>query len=296
MNKLKAYTEYIILAALAVLLLMYIIFRSAGNINYKLPEPSLVEPDDISRISIEGPGTELDFSKTDQQWYIEPESWEAENSNLTAIAKTLGELKIADLISTSGNPGVYELEDEQKYLVKAYDRDSLVRELYVGKVSSNGIYTYVMFPGNDSIYSVRGNLPSRVKDKNSMRDKRFLQLNRNSVQKMTLKGDYNITLSKDTEGVWSSDSIEADDAGVKSVVNMFDPLRCKDFLYDQPAGAAEWTIELLTDEGVVSLDIWPETDNEIYPVRNSQNGYFVQATPYAVEKILGAFGIEFETE
>ena len=296
MNKLKNYTQHLILGIISVLLLLYIIFRSTGNINYELPEFSTVEPDSISRISIVGPDTQLDFTKTEGQWFIAPEGWQAENSNLTAIAKAIGDMNVADLISTSGNPGIYDLEEDQRFLVKAYEGESVVRELYVGKVSNNGIYTYVMFPGDDNIYSVRGNLPSRVKEKNEMRDKRFVQIARNSVLKMTLNGETPVTLYKDPTEIWRSDSFEPDDAAVKSVVNMLDPLRCKDFLYEQPSGTAEWSIDILTESGTVTLEIWSETAEEIYPARSSQNGYLVQATPYAVEKILAAFGIVFEEE
>ncbi|HAK44976.1 MAG TPA: hypothetical protein DCO79_03520 [Spirochaeta sp.] len=302
MNKLKSYTEYIILAAVAVLLLLYIIFRSAGNINYVLPEPAAVDFENISRITVEGPMkglADLEFSKTEDQWFIEPEGWQAENSNLVAIAKALGDLKVTDLISTSGNPGVYALDEQQRVLVKAWEGDDLIREVWVGKVSNNGIYTYMMFPGNENIYSVRGNLPSRVKDKNSMRDKRFLQIARDSVQKMTLTSTDSlepVVLTKDLTTIWGSESFEADDAAVKAVVNMFDPLRCKDFLYEQPSGSPAWNIEILTAEGAVNLELWPKTADDIYPARCSQNGYLVQTTSYAVEKILGALGIVFEEE
>ena len=298
MNKMKIYREYIILAAIAAVLLLYIIFRSAGNINYDLPEPAAVDIDQITRITLEGTYMDHEFTKTDDQWFIEPEGWHADNSNIIAIAKALADLKVTDLISTSGNPEIYSLGEDERVLVKAYKGDEVLREVYVGKVSATGIYTYMMFPGDENIYSVRGNLPSRVKDKNAMRDKKFLQLNRDSVLKMTLNGPEvdNFVLFKDPEGIWRSNSIEPDDAAVKAVVNMLDPLRCKDFLYEEPAGAALWTIDFLTEEGTETLEIWPETAEEIYPARCSQNGYLVKTTPYAVEKLLGAFGISFGEE
>lgn len=283
-----------ILAVIAALLLLYIIFRSAGNINYVLPETTDVEQELISRITIDGPMS-LEFSKSDDQWFIQPEGWHAENSNLTAISKALAELKLVDLISTSGNPGIYALDEEQRVLVKAFNGDTLVREIYVGKVSNNGIYTYIMFPGDENIYSVRGNLPSRVKDRNSMRDKRFVQIDRNTTLKMTLRGGSAPmqAIFKDADGVWRSITGEPDDAAVKAAVNMLDPLRCKDFIYEAPADSPEWIIDILTEDGIVNLEIWAETDDEIYPARCSQNGYMVQMTPYATEKLLGVFGVEF---
>ena len=298
MNKLKIYREYIILAAIAALLLLYIIFRSAGNINYTLPEPDIFDEDKISRLTFQGSAVDLDFSRTDDQWLIEPEGWPAENSNLTAITKALADLKITDLISTSGNPEVYDLGEEQRILVKAYDRDKVIRELFVGKVSSTGIYTYIMLPGDDNVYSVRGNLPSRISDRKSMRDKRFLQIDRDSVTEMVLSDGtaQKIVLYKDETTMWKSDSFDADDTAVKNVVNTLDPLRCKSYLYETPAGSPQWTVDFATGDGNVRLEIWPEASDNIYPARCSQNGYFVNMTAYATEKLLGAFGIVFDEE
>lgn len=296
MNKLKTYREYIILIAIAAVLLLYIIFRSAGNINYSLPQPDAVDAERINRITMEGQ-LNLEFSKTDDQWFIEPEGWQAENSNFTTIVKALADIRITDLISTSGNPGVYSLDENQRVLVKAYDGNELLREIYVGKVSNTGIYTYIMFPDDNNIYSVRGNIASKVSDKNSMRDKKFLKLNRDSVLKMTLTspGAETVILFKDGTDVWQGDSYDADDELVKAAVNLLDPLRCKDFLYTEPSGSAAWTIEFLTTDGTVTLEIWPESDN-LYPARSSQNGYFVNITPYAAERILESFGLVFGEE
>ncbi len=294
MNKLKIYREYIILAVIAALLVLYIIFRSAGNINYILPEPAVLDGESISGITIQGAEVNLEFIKTDGQWYIEPEGWHADNSLLNPIVKALADVKIADLISTSGNPAFYDLNEGNRILVKAYSGNETVRELFVGKVSSTGIYTYMMFPGDDNIYSIRGDLPSRVSDRDSMRDKKFLNINRNSVIRMTLNTAVTkpVALTKNSDGIWISDSFEADDSAVKAAVNMLDPLRCKSFLYETPADSPEWTVIIYTDEGEEKLEIWPES-NELYPARCSQNGYFVNATPYAVEKLLGAFGVVF---
>lgn len=282
MNKLKTYREYIILAAIAAGLLLYIIFRTAGNINYNLPEPSSVNADDINKVSIEGSNIDLEFSRTGSQWFIEPEGWHAENSNLTPIVKALADIKIIDLISTSGNPEVYDLGESQRVKVTAYNGDDILREIYVGKVSSTGIYTYMMLPGDDNIYSVRGNMASRISDKKSMRDKKFLQVNRDSIQTVILSHSEETTI------------LNAEDEDLKSIINLFDPLRCKDFLYTETAGGPEWTLEITaSDSESTLLEIWKKT-GDVYPARSSQNGYMVNLTSYTAEKLLGAFGIEFE--
>ena len=304
MNKLKLYREYIILAAAAAALLLFIIFRSAGNINYDLPETRILDEAEINRITIDGEDIALTFESVDGEWYIEPEHWLADGGNTGSIARALADLKIVDLISTSGNPEVYELGEKNRILVRAYNGDELLREIYAGKVSSTGVYTYISLPGDDNVYSVRGNLPAKVKDKDSMRDKKFLEIDRDSVLKMTLKdaAGTELTVFKDAQGTWRSNDIPAApvvtaeapettlDDDVKAILPVLDPLRCKSFRYDEPDTPAQWQLSILTEEGEVQLQIWPQ-DNGVYPARSSQNGYLVNTTPYAAEKILGLFGV-----
>lgn len=307
MNKLKIYREYIILAAIAAVLLLFIIFRNAGNINYDLPDVEIFDEEKITGISIDAEDISLDFSFEDESWYIEPEHWPADYSSVNSIRKALADIDIVDLISTSRNPEVYDLGENQRISVKAYEGSKVIRELFVGKVSSTGIYTYIMLPGDNNVYSVRGNLPSRVKDKDSMRDKKILNVDRDSVLKMTLSDSAGkeLTVFKDAQGIWRSNDIptapvvtgEAPEAtlddDVKSVLPSLDPLRCKSFRYDEPAGPAEWTFSILTEEGETKIEFWAK-ENQVYPARSSQNGFFVDITPYAAEKILGIFGVAFE--
>lgn len=296
MDKIKEYREYIILIGISILLLLYIIFRSAGNINYKLPVTENYNEDEINHITISSPQIELDLVKMNGQWFLQPENWEADNSNPIAIAKELANLKITDLISTSGNKEVYELDQENRSTVKAYIDNKLVREIYVGKVSQTGIYTYIQLPDDKNVYSVRGNLPSRVKDKKSMRNKEFLSIKRDSVNKLELaeKNGLEISLTKDATTLeWSSTDIEADNEAIKSAVNILDPLRCVDFINKQTT-KADWTINIITTEGTSSLSIWKPVSGKNYIAQNSTNGYFVTVSPYSIEKILTAFGYDFD--
>ncbi|MDC7124526.1 MAG: DUF4340 domain-containing protein, partial [Spirochaetales bacterium] len=297
MNKLKEYREYIILIGISVILLLYIIFRTAGNMNYKLPETDVVDYKTINRITIEGSDVNLDFTKTDDSWFIQPENWQADSTNLIAIAKAMGDLNIADLISTSNNPEIYNLDESNRIKVSVYKDNDLLREIFVGKVSATGIYTYIQLPGDDNVYSVRGNLPSRVKDKKSMRDKKFVSIPRDSIQKMTLRtngGDTKTVIKSTEDDNWSSKDFEAVSDDIKSAVNVLDPLRCKDFIYDDVSDAAKWTIDILTNDGTTSLKIWPKTEDNSYIAQYSVNGYFVDTASYSIEKLLKAFGLTFD--
>jgi len=296
MNKLKAWREIIILTAIGAVLLLYIIFRTAGNINYELPVLPQFEAESIDRITAEGSESNLDFLRQEEGWIISPEGWAADGSALKAISSAAADLKPADLISKAGSLSRYELDEEQRLTLKAYSEGQLMREVFIGKVSSSGIYSYVMFPGDDNVYSVRGDLRSRFGgDKQSMREKQILSVPRDGLQKMSLSSGGSLTsLFNDGSGVWrSEDGFEPDNEKIKSVIPTLSPLRCTDFLEGEPSSDAEWIIEIQSTEGRIVLEIWPETEDG-FPARSSTNGYPVLLPSYTARNILGAFGIVFE--
>jgi len=296
MNKLKAWREIIILAAIGAALLLYIIFRTAGNINYELPVLPLLESDSIDRITAEDSQINLDFIKQEENWIISPEGWAADKSSLKAISSAIAELKPADLISSAGSLSRYDLDDEHRLTVKAYSEGQLMREIFIGKVSSSGIYSYVMFPGDSNVYSVRGDLPSRFGgERKTMREKQILSVPRDGLLKMSLSTGGGLTsLFDDGSGVWRSEGdFEPDNDKIKSIIPTLSPLRCTDFLEGEPSSSAEWILEIQSTEGSIVLEIWPETEDG-FPARSSTNGYPVLLPAYTVRNILEVFGIVFE--
>ncbi len=300
MNKLKTYREFIILAAIALVLLAYIIFRSSGNINYKLPEINSLDKDSISSITIDGQEASYIFEKDGKDWYIQPENWLANTSTVNTILNSLTEIKVVDLISSSGNPALYELSEDKRFTVKAYIGDDLVRELYVGKVSSSGVYTYIMFPGDDNVYSIRGSLPSSVgSGKEDMREMQIIKLQKSNLQKMTFTttGGAARTLYKDENELWAEDATEAQpDADlISKAETTLTSLRATKYLSDKPEGKPEWTVSLSTGDEDISLQIWPATEDG-YPAWSSRRGYSFIISTYSGESILKGFGVEFPEE
>ena len=301
MDRLKEYREYIILAVIAAALLLFIIFRSAGNMNYDLPEPDTIDYDRVARVTIEGTELDLEFTRSGGNWLIQPEGWIADSKTLESIVKGITEIRVADLISSSGNAELYDLDESMRARAAVYDADGeLLRELYVGKISSSGVYTYMMFPGDDNIYSVRGTLPSKIAGgKTSMRSREIFRIPRDSIEKMVMRGPKGtVTLYKDENDEWkSADSgFEADSAKASSALSYLDPTRCAGFLDAPPAGNPEWTIEVSGAGETAELEIWPEADDKKYPARSSQNGYPVLLTKYIAENLLEAFGLVFSEQ
>ena len=294
MTKLKQWREIIILSAAAVLLLVYIIFRSGGNINYVLPVLPALTGDDVTAITAEGDGVSLRFEKSGGQWKIQPEGWEAAQATLDSIAKTIADLKPVDLISTAGKPEQYDLDEESRITVTAAGGGDVLRKFYAGKVSSAGIYTYVLFPGDDNIYSVRGDLRGRLgADAESFREKEILRLPRGQISRFVLMGADGTSAAVGLkDGVWTGEEgFEADSAAVDSMIPSLSPLRCTDFI-DTPAGTPAWILTAETAEGDFTLEIWDKTEDG-YPARSSSNGYPVMLTQYTTENVLRVFGLSF---
>ncbi len=299
MNKLKTYREFIILAVIALVLLAYIIFRSSGNINYKLPEIDIIDKDSVSSLTIDGQEASYIFEKDGDDWYIQPENWLANASTVNTILNSLTEIKVVDLISSSGNPALYDLSEDKRFTVKAYSGDEMVRELYVGKVSSSGVYTYIMFPGDGNVYSIRGSLPSSVgSGKEDMREKQIIKVQKSDLQKMTFtSGGATRILYKDENELWTEDSAEVQpDADlIAKAETTLTSLRSTKYLSEKPAGEPEWTVGLSTGDEDISLQIWPATEDG-YPAWSSIRGYSFIISAYSGESILKGFGMEFSEE
>lgn len=299
MNKLKTYREFIILAVIALVLLAYIILRSSGNINYKLPEIDSLDKNTVSSITIDGQEASYIFEKSGDDWYIQPENWLANSSTVNTILNSLTDIKVVDLISSSGNPALYDLSEDKRFTVKAYSGDEMVRELYVGKVSSSGVYTYIMFPGDDNVYSIRGSLPASVgSGKEDMREKQIIKMQKSDLQKMTFTtGGGARTLYKDENETWKEDGTEAqpDTDLIAKAETTLTSLRATKYLSEKPEGVPEWTVSLSTGNGDISLEIWPAAENG-YPAWCSIRGYSFIISDYSGESILKGFGVEVPEE
>ncbi|MDR1894796.1 MAG: DUF4340 domain-containing protein [Spirochaetales bacterium] len=240
----KTLREFLILGVIALACLGYIIFRGSGNINYTLPRFNDIPAGDITRLEIIKPGGEsLVLSRTGEDWVLPGEgNFSADPGRVNRLLSMVTSVKPIDMVSQAGRPERYDLDETARFTLRAYKQDNLVRELYIGKTSDSGSYSYVLFPGNRDIFSLRGSLKSSLDlSSREFRNKTVLKLNREEVSRIRYTGGaVSGTLLKNADGQWEKTSGGAvDPAEINDILSRVTNLSAADFADQAPAGAPE---------------------------------------------------------
>ncbi|MBN2617794.1 MAG: DUF4340 domain-containing protein [Spirochaetales bacterium] len=179
-----------ILAGIIILLFSYIIFRQDNNINYVLPKTETIKAEDITKIEFNG----FDLNKTDEKWIL-PSGYKASPTAMDRIIAGITNFQLIDMISQSKDYQRFGLDTPKELKVKNGDKDLL--SIKIGNTSNTGNYTYVLVPGDDNVYSVRGDLSELFnKSEDSLRDKTVIAVN--NINKIELIKDQNeVELSAD---------------------------------------------------------------------------------------------------
>jgi hypothetical protein len=183
----KTRTEYIILGAVIVALLLYLVLRNPNRINYQLPGLPSIDRAEISRIDIIKAGQTIRLEQKNSLWLIQPQGFSADPVKINAIVDAVFNLNLTALVSESGNYSPYGLDKENEIVVKAYKNERLLREFSVGNVASTYNHTYVKL-GNDSrVFHARSSFRSDFDQKvDNLRDKTVLQFDKNEISALEI--------------------------------------------------------------------------------------------------------------
>jgi hypothetical protein len=66
------------------------------------------------------------------------------------------DIEITDLVSESKAYARYQLDGDSKISIKAWAKDKLLRDIYIGKEAATYQHTFIRFPGNSNVYHARG--------------------------------------------------------------------------------------------------------------------------------------------
>lgn len=183
----KIKREYIILAAVILILSVYLILRKQDRSFYDLPDiPSIVR-EDISKIEISKKDSKILLNKKKTAWHIAPEEYIAENDKINGMLDVIEKLSLTALVSESKNYNIYDLGDDKKITVKAWSSDgSLKREFQLGKPAKSYRHTHVRLPQDDRIYHASTNFrPKFDQTEDDLRDKTVLSFDKKDIKKIT---------------------------------------------------------------------------------------------------------------
>ena len=153
----KIKKEYIILAIIIIALSVYLVMRRGDRTLYELPEIPEISQKEITRLQITKGKTVIDLNKKDNRWYIAPQEYPADDNKVKNMLDNIEKLTLTALVSESKNYNLYDLSGEDRINVKAWQGDSLKRDIDVGKTASSYRHTFVKMAGDDRVFHARGN-------------------------------------------------------------------------------------------------------------------------------------------
>ena len=310
----KIKKEYIILAIIIIALSVYLVMRRGDRTLYELPEIPKVSQKEITRLQISKGNTIIDLNKKDDSWFIAPQEYPADIAKVKNMLDNIENFALTALVSESKNYNLYDLSDDAKVNVKAWQGENLKRDIDVGKSASSFRHTFVKRAGDDRVYHARGNFRNTFDTAvDDLRDKIILTYTVSDIQQVEITQEQQSSIlkrtqlpdkeespsadNKDTDSppaqktVWQTpDGQTGDDAALNRLLNTLSNLRCQTFIEDR--GKENFTSPKITIQlkGAQehSLSIFAKTDekNTEHPAISSASKYAFLLADSKVESIL----------
>jgi len=310
----KIKKEYIILAVIIIALSVYLVMRRGDRTLYELPQIPQVSQKEITRIEITRGKAIIDLTKKDDSWYIAPKEYPADAGKVKNMLDNIEKLTLTALVSESQNYDIYDLSGEAKINVKAWQADSLKRDIDVGKTASSFRHTFVKTAGDDRVFHARGNFRNTFDTTvDDLRDKTILTYTPSDIQQIQItegKQSFMLTRTQPPEKeesptaekeesaappaqktVWQTqDGRTGDEAAVSQLLNTLSNLRCETFIEDR--GKEDFTTPLinirLKGSQEYSLSIFAKTEEKEseQPAISSASKYAFRLTDSAAQGIM----------
>ncbi len=248
----KIKKEYLILAAVIFGLSAYLFYRSADRTHYTLPKLPALAAADVTKVQMTRGGETVTLARKDARWVIEPQGWTVDPKTAQEILEAITGLSLTALVSESKSYEIYELDDERKANVKAWQNDQLRRELDVGKAAPSFRHTFVRPAGDDRVFHAQDNISFRFRMAvDDLRDKAVLAFNPEEIEeiRITQAGATTPLARKKAEAPagqaappaeWiGPDGRSADAATVQSLIAELSKLSCEKFVADSDKASFE---------------------------------------------------------
>ena len=248
----KMKKEYLILAAVIFGLSAYLFYRSADRTHYTLPKLPALAAGDITRVQMTRGAETVTLARQDGRWAIEPQGWPVDPKTAQEILEAIAALNLTALVSESKSYAVYELDDERKANVKAWQGDQLRREFDVGKAAPSFRHTFVRPAGDERVFHAQDNISFRFRMAvDDLRDKSVLAFTPEEIEevRITQAGATATLTRKKAEApagqpapadAWlSADGRPADPAAVRSLLADLSNLSCEKFINDRDTASFE---------------------------------------------------------
>jgi len=195
--------KYIVLLSIVGILILILLLNNYLQ-NIKPPLPKIKQIKFIDKVEVYRKNKlDMIFILSNSKWWFLPDEYPAEDSNLDLILDNIKKINLVDLISRSGIYENYNLDDENKIVVKAYSSNNLIREIIIGKPSPTYQHTYIMLGGDKNVYTAKGRFTEVFsKDKEAYCSKNLVRLQKDSIIQIIIKQDNKeVKIAKNTKAI-----------------------------------------------------------------------------------------------
>jgi hypothetical protein len=142
----------------------------------------------LTKIEIKKTDQTLTLIKKENKWLIEPNGYPTDESKVNDITGTISDLTLATLASKSRNYSRYDLDKEKAILVKAYQKDEVVREFEIGKTTPTNNHTFVKLKEDDRVFHANKSFRRHFDQKSDdLRDKVVMKLDTNEISEIEVE-------------------------------------------------------------------------------------------------------------
>lgn len=297
----KLKKEYIILALIIIGISAYLFMRKTDRTLYQTPDIPKVAKKDLTKLHIKKDDTSIVLNKKDNSWYIEPENYPADADKVEQMLDTIEDLTLTAMVSESKNYNRYDLNDEAKINVQAWNNDDIERNFDVGKTAASFRHTFVKLAEDERVFHAEGNFRSKFDTTTDMlRDKRVLAFKPEEILEIQITKDQQAVkfikaqvtavdesteteqsqpnASADQNDKWqTTDGRKCDETIVRELLNTLSNLRCDKFIDDRKKEdftSALFTLQIRGSQEY-NLSIFPKInqDDSDYPAISSGNDY-----------------------
>ena len=311
----KIKKEYIILVLIIIGLSVYLYTRTSDRTLYELPEIPKVVKKEITRLQITKGETEIALNKKDEHWYIAPAEYPTDANKIKDMLNALENLTLTAMVSESKNYHRYDLTQDQKINIKAWQGQDLKIDIDVGKTASSFRHTFVRPSGDERVFHAQGNLKNNFDvTADDLRDKTVLALNPEDIQQIKIsKEQQSLAFTRTTVPVevktstsekkeenpsqsapvpaWQADSGQpVNESALNQLLSAVAKLRCDQFINDRKK--EDFTAPLFTlqlkgaQEQELSIFAKTEENDPNYPAVSSDSDYAFMLSGNQVNRIM----------
>ncbi len=185
----KMKKQYWILSGIIAVLLIYLILGGGrSKMSYEVPKLKSLDEQEITKLEIILSDRTVTLGGKGEAWKIEPQDYPADPVKVEDMLESVSSLALTELASEQQDYQRYDLDQDNRITVKAYQGDRLVREFDIGKTPSTYRHTFVRMADDTRVYYARESFRSRfeveIKD---LRDKKVMSFDKNAVSEIHLK-------------------------------------------------------------------------------------------------------------